>query len=239
MDNSEHLVEQYLLALKRGPVVFEPDGEKTPDFALAGTIGVEVRRLNQNYRYLNGSIEGLEELAIPIWRNLKTSLSTIGPSISGESWYVKITFRRPIDPWKLLWKKIKKELCAFMNSADRKQCIISVADNFDLGLNRASKDHGSFFLLGSSSDYDSGGRTMGEIEKNLRFCIEEKERKIANSFQRKRYAEWWLILPDHIGYSMEPGDRDVFRVEIMPNLHHSFNKIILLDSRDHHRAFEI
>lgn len=57
MDESECLAEQYLLSLERGSVVYEPDGEKIPDFALAGTIGVEVRRLNQNYRYLDGSIK--------------------------------------------------------------------------------------------------------------------------------------------------------------------------------------
>lgn len=238
MDESERLAEQYLLSLKRGSVVYEPDGEKTPDFAFAGTIGVEVRRLNQNYEHPDGSMEGLEDRSISLWQKLKKLLPTIGPSIDGESWYVKIIFRRPIAK-KFPRRRIQKKLCEFMTSTDRKQCVISVADSFDLGLNRASKDHGNFFLLGSSRDYDSGGRTMGEIEKNLKFCIEEKERKIANSFQREKYAEWWLILPDHIGYSMEPEDRNVFRVEIMPNLQHSFNKIILLDPHDHHRAFEV
>lgn len=238
MDKSEHLTEQYLLTLNRGVVVFEPDGKIPPDFVLAETIGVEVRRLNQNYGYPDGSVEGLEQPTIPLLRNLKKLLPTIGLSNNGESWYVKIVFRRPIDSWRLLWKKIKKELCAFMTLADRKQCSISIADNFNLSLSRASKDHGSFFLLGAIRDYDSGGRTIGEIEKNLRFCIKEKEKKIAP--YRKKYAEWWLILPDHIGYySMEQEDRNVFRAEVIPSLRHNFNKIILLDPCDHRRAFEI
>lgn len=179
MGESERLANQYLLALERGSVIFEPDGNTPPDFSLAGTIGVEVRRLNQNFEYSDGSMEGLEQLAIPLWRYLEKALPSIGPSIDGESWFVGIDFRRPIDPRKLLWAKIKKELIAFMTPNDRKQCTISITDNFKLDLIRASKDCDSFFLLGASSDDDEGGWIMGEVEKNLRFCIEEKEKKIA------------------------------------------------------------
>ncbi len=237
MDESEHLANQYLLTLKRGKVVFEPDGNIPPDFSLSGTIGVEVSRLNQNYGYPDGSMEGLEELSIPIWQYLEKELPSIGPSIDGESWFVGIDFRRPIDPRKSLWPKIRKELITFMKSADRKQCTISVTDNFNLDLIRASKDCGSFFLLGASSDNDAGGWVLGEVEKNLRFCIEVKEKKIAP--YRQKYTEWWLILPDYIDYSMELQDRDVFRTDVMPNLQHSFNTIIFLDPRDHSRAFEV
>lgn len=237
MDKSERLAEQYLLSLERGSVVFEPDGNIPPDFAFSGTIGVEVRRLNQNYGYPDGSIEGLELLSIPLWQHLEKLLPSIGPSIGGESWFVGMDFRRPIDSWKFLQAKIKKELITFMTSTNRKQCTIRIADNFNLDFTRASKDHGSFFLLGASSDDDEGSWIMGDVEKNLRFCIKDKEKKIAP--YRQKYTDWWLILPDHIGYSMAPEDRDVFRTKIMSNLQHSFNKIILLDPRDHRRVFEI
>ncbi|MDO9271654.1 MAG: hypothetical protein Q7T94_01375 [Rugosibacter sp.] len=66
MDDSERLAEKYLLALNCGEVVFEPDGNIPPDFSVDARIGVEVRRLNQNYEKSDGSIEGLEELAIPL-----------------------------------------------------------------------------------------------------------------------------------------------------------------------------
>ncbi|MDD5410220.1 MAG: hypothetical protein PHF31_02220 [Methylobacter sp.] len=237
MDDSERLVERYLNDLCRGAVLFEPDGNIPPDFSFAGSIGVEVRRLNQNHERLDGSTEGLEELAIPLWQRLKKLLPSIGPSIDGESWFVGMDFRRPIGPWKPLRAKIQRELVAFMSEPDRKQCAILVTDNFELDLIRASKDHGSFFLLGASSDDDSGGWAMGEVEKNLRLCIAEKEMKIAP--YRSRYKEWWLVLPDHIDYSMEPEDRETFRTEVMPNLRHSFDKIVLIDPRNHLRAFEI
>lgn len=237
MDESERLVEQYLIGLGKGAVVFEPDGNIPPDFALAGTIGVEVRRLNQNHERPDGSTEGLEELAIPLWQRLKKSLPSIAPSIDGESWFVGIDFRRPIGHWKPLWAKIQQELVAFMTGPNRKRCTLSVTDNFELDLVRAGKDHGSFFLLGASSDDDSGGWVMGEVENNLRLCIAEKEKKIAP--YRSKYAEWWLILPDHIDYGMDPEDQEAFRTEVVPNLRHTFDKIVLLDPRNHRRALDI
>lgn len=76
---------------------------------------------------------------------------------------------------------------------------------------------------------------MGEVEKNLRICIAEKERKIAQ--YRHKYTEWWLVLADHIDHSMEPDDRDIFRTKVMPGIHYSFDKIVLINPWDHHQAF--
>ncbi len=237
MDDSERLVERYLNDLGLGLVVYEPDGNVPPDFSLAGSIGVEVRRLNQSHQRPDGSTEGLEELAIPLWQRLKKLLPSISPSIEGESWFVWMDFRRPIGQWKSLQMKIQRELFAFMSQANRTQCTIAIADNFQIDLLRASKDHGSFFLLGASSDDDSGGWVLAEVEQNLRRCIAEKELKIAP--YRSRYKEWWLVLPDYIDYGMDPEDRETFKAEFAPNLRHAFDKIVLLDPRNHHRAFEI
>jgi hypothetical protein len=237
MDESERLAEQFLLGLGVGAVVFEPDGNVPPDFAVGRNIGVEVRRLNQNYVWSDGSTEGLETLAIPLWQRLKRLLLSLGPSVGGESWFVGMDFRRPIGPWRPLEAKIKKALFAFMQSSTRTRTSIQVLPNFELDLICASKDHGTFFLLGASSDDDSGGWVMGEVERNLRICITEKERKIAP--YRSQYTEWWLVLIDHIDFSMDLDDREVFRAEVMPGVPHSFDKIILIDPRDYQSAFEV
>ena len=236
MDDSEHLAEKYLLALDCGAVVFEPDGNIPPDFSVDARIGVEVRRLNQNYEKSDGSIEGLEELAIPLWQRLKKLLLGLGPSADGESWFVAMDFHRPLGPWKSLKVKIEQELRAFMDSPIRSPKTLKITKNFKLGISHASKDHGTFFLLGGSSDYDSGGWVMSEVAKNLRLCIDEKERKIAR--YRAKYSEWWLLLADYIDFSMEPDDRRLFRTEVMPSIRHSFSRIVLIDPRDHRRAFE-
>ena len=78
---------------------------------------------------------------------------------------------------------------------------------------------------------------MNEVEKNLRLCLSVKERKIAP--YRDKYPEWWLVLTDHINYGMDLEDLEVFRVEVMPSIQHAFDKIILIDPRDHSRVFEV
>ena len=237
MDESEQLVEKYLLALGRGSVVFEPDGNIPPDFSLEGSIGIEVRRLNQNYERPDGSTEGLEELDIPLWQRLQRILPMLGPSIDGESWFVDIDFRRPVGQWKPLQTEIKQALLSFMRSTSRTTTTIKITQNLKLDLHPAGKDQGSFFLLFASSDDDSGGWVMAEVEKNLRLCLSVKEQKIAP--YRDKYPEWWLVLPDHINYGMGLEDREVFRAEVMPSIQHAFDKIILIDPRDHSRVFEV
>ena len=237
MNDAEQLADRYLRDLGRGAPVYEPDGNVPPDFSLPGGIAIEVRRLNQNHQNAEGSTEGLEELAIPLWQRLKRLLPALGLSVAGESWFVVMDFRRPVGARRPLQEKIERELRAFMNAPNRQKCTLSITENFKLDLIRASKDHGSFFLLGASSDDNLGGWVMGEVERNLRICIAEKERKIAP--YRSRYAEWWLVLSDHIDFGMDPEDRETFRTVVLPRLPHNFDRIVLLDPRNHQRALEI
>ena len=236
VDDSERLADQYLRSIRIGDVVYEPDGNIPPDFAIDGRIAVEVRRLNQNFEFADGSSQGLEQLAIPLWKRFKTYLPSLGPSLSGECWYVGLDFRRPLEEWKTLRPLVETHLRRFQAQPVRERTSIRVTPNLSLDLLRSGKDHGSFFLLGASSDDDSGGWVMGEIERNLRLCIAEKERKIEP--YRSKYLEWWLVLADHIDYSMDPEDRPTFRAEVMPRLPNRFSKILLIDPRDYRRAFE-
>lgn len=236
-DRTEQLTSQYLNGLGIGPVVYEPDGNVPPDFSVAGVIGVEARRLNHNYETPHGAMEGLEELSVRLWQRLRRYLREFAPSRNGECWYVYYKFRRPLEETSKLLPKIRAELLAFMNSPDRCGRGVAVTRNFDIVLERSCIDHGSFFVLGMSTDEDVGGWVMAEVERNVRICIAEKERKIAP--YRARYREWWLVLVDHIDYGIDPEDRDHFRNQVMPRILHSFDRVVLLDPRDHQRALEI
>ncbi len=236
MDDSERLADQYLRSLDIGAVVYEPDGNIPPDFTVGGRIAVEVRRLNQNYVFSDGTTQGLEQLAIPLWKRFKTYLPSLGSSLAGECWYVGLDFRRPLEEWKVLRPIVESNLRKFKAQPVRVQTSIQITPNLNLDLTRSGKDHGSFFLLGESSDDDSGGWVMGEVERNLRLCIADKEKKIEP--YRSKYPEWWLVLADHIDYSMDPEDRPVFKSEVMPRIPHRFSKIVLIDPREHRRAFE-
>jgi hypothetical protein len=236
MDDSERLADQYLRSLGIGDVAYEPDGNIPPDFCVGGSIAVEVRRLNQNFEFSDGTTQGLEQLAIPLWKKFKTYLPSLGSSLTGECWYVGIDFRRPLQEWKVLRPLVESSLKRFKSLPVRAQTTIQIMPNLNLDLIRSGKDHGSFFLLGASSDDDSGGWVMGEVERNLRLCIADKEKKIEP--YRSKYSEWWLLLADHIDYSMDPEDRPIFKSEVMPRIPHRFSKVVLIDPRDHRRAFE-
>ncbi len=90
--------------------------------------------------------------------------------------------------------------------------------------------------MGGQVDGDSGGWVLSEMERNIKLCIHEKTEK-RNRNARQRYAEWWLILADHIGYGLDRSDQEQFRKQI--SISHDWQKIILVDPQNHTRAFEI
>jgi hypothetical protein len=162
-------------------------------------------------------------------------LPTIGSSVTDETWFVAFDFRRPLDPWKTLEPNIKSVLLSFLTSPSRSMARFQVAPNFEIAVYPASRWHGSSFILGGATDDDSGGFVLGEVHSNLQLCSAEKERKIA-SF-RSKYSEWWLVLPDHIGYGVDYRDHeDYANVLSFP---HRWDRIVLVDPRDHLRSFEI
>lgn len=236
MNKSEALAREYLVSRGLGEVVFEPDGNVPPDFAVGGRIAVEVRRLNQNHVSAAGFSEGLEEQDIPLRQRLEKYLSAFAPSQSGECWYVGYGFRRPLEPWSTLKPLLDRALRSFADSATRARSKVEITKHFEIDFMMAGVDHGSLFVLGVSMDEDSGGWVMAEVERNLRLCIAEKEAKIAP--YRSRYPSWWLVLDDHIDFGMDPEDHDRFRTEVMPRIAHSFERIVLLDPRDPLRAVE-
>ncbi len=236
MDESEQLAAQYLRSLDLGDVVYEPDGNIPPDFLVDGRFAVEVRRLNQNVPSLGGGTEGIEQAAIPLRKRIEKFLPTLGPSVSGESWYVTVDFKRPVGQWKTLADKLQKELSLFKASPRREAKSLHITENLQIELAASSSDQGTFFLYAGGIDCDSGGWKLHELAKNLRLCIAEKERKIA-SFQSK-YEEWWLVLPNHIAPAFTDADQRIIRDELASTINHSWARVVLLDLGDHQRAFE-
>ena len=105
----------------------------------------------------------------------------------------------------------------------------------DISEGNAGRGISTFYVPAGYTDGESGGFLIAEIETNLRFCIDEKTRKIA-SF-KSNYPEWWLVLPDLIGYGLDEFDQSSFRGQV--SITHEWDKVILLDPQDHTRAFEI
>jgi len=88
--------------------------------------------------------------------------------------------------------------------------------------------------MGGYTD-DSGGWLLSIMEENLKLCIDEKSAKVARV--RSKYAEWWLVLVDHIGYGLGLHDQKMLKEKI--SISHNLDKVIVLAPNDHTRAFEI
>jgi hypothetical protein len=237
MNASERLALAYLSSLDLGPVEFEPDGNIPPDFVVGGYIAVEVRRLNQHHVQADGTAQGLEELAIPLMARVEALCERLGPSRDGDCWWVFLRYSRPVGQPKDLIAEMKRALTGFGACTTREACTLQVTAEVRLDLRPASRGRAHFFTFGGASDGDAGGWVLAELARNLQLCIDEKKRKIAP--YRDRYREWWLVLDDRIDYGVDDEDRPRFLEDIMPRIRHDFDRIVLLDPRDHRRAFVV
>lgn len=235
MDASEKIAYDHFAHRGFTSIVYEPDGNIPPDLLLDGSIAVEVRRLNQNYFDVAGT-QGLEQVAIPLWKKVGALLASMGPSKSGESWFVHFRYGRPVEPWRTLEPKLRAGLSNFINSSNKGRGIVARGQGFELEVFcRTSTPHAAIFVMAGCSDDESGGWLLSEMETNIRYCASEKERKIANV--RPKYSTWWLALVDHIGYGLDDFDREMFREQV--SIQHGWDKIILINPLDHTRGFDI
>jgi hypothetical protein len=226
MRDSEKIAFLYLSSLAMGKVAYEPDGNRPPDFLLDGRIAIEVRRLNQNEVTESGSLRGLEVVQFPLLESMKEVLASVGPPRTGKSWFVSYHFRRPIPPWIELKREVRNTLLAFQ-SGNTACTEFAIANHFHLRLIPSEKVFADCFVLGGFTDLDQGGWVIPELEKNIRSCIREKNRKVVKF--RANYREWWLVLIDYINY----GEREPLCVK------HDWDKVILVSPLNHKRAYEI
>lgn len=234
-DQSERLAEQYLRARGYSDVVYEPDGNVPPDFLVDGRIAVEVRRLNQFHESPQGSKEPLEQVSEPVINWIDKCLESFGPSVNGESWFVHVSFSRPLGDWRVVRNELRGTLNEFKNSSTRRPGKSCVLPHLELEFKKACNQHPFFFLLGGLSDYDSGGFTLFETYRSLEVIIPEKESKIAP--YRSGYPEWWLVLINHIGYWLNEDDAHQLRES--PPVTHSLDKVVLVNPLNTSDGIEI
>lgn len=231
MDSSETVASNHLAHLGFRKIAFEPEGRsKPPDFLVDGRIAVEVRRLNQNESCSPPGTKprGLEEVAIPVWKNVHRVLCSLGAPNNESSWYVSVRYSRPIPGQRQIEDSIRHHLAAFRDSPRQTPTSIQISDNFSVTLSSTGRRHKHCFVMGGVSDSDSGGWVIPELERNLKICIDHKTKKISGI--RAKYPEWWLVLIDHINYGIEEA------LHVPP---HNWDKIVLISPLDHTQAFEV
>jgi hypothetical protein len=235
MNPSENTVYQYLMGRGFKHVVYEPDGKVPPDFLVDGHIAIEVRRLNEGEDCGMGH-RGLEEVSEPLHKLVTRTLTAIGPSPNGVSWFVHFTYRRPLPSWKSLRNDLHDALTTVKGRTDLQHQEIRVSSNMRLSFIRAGKLHPTLFVLGGSSDHDSGGFVVAELAKNLNVYIAEKTRKVEKA--RQSYPDWWLAFEDRIAYGgLDENDqadlRKLVRVEA------PWSRIILVNPLNPAAGFEL
>lgn len=233
MDADEKRVAQFLDHLGYKKVVYEPDGNVPPDFLVDGRIAVEVRRLNQSY-VTGSTVQGLEEVEIPLSQKFTALLQTLGPPTHDASWFVGFSFSRPLEHWKTLKPKLTAALRAFQAAPQGGVTRLQIATNFELEIFEAGSLHPTFYLLGGYSDDQSGGWVIPEVATNLKICIAEKTNKIIS--YRTKYPEWWLVLVDHIAYGLNKLDEAHLKAEAIS---HTWDKVIIINPNTPARSFEL
>jgi hypothetical protein len=153
----------------------------------------------------------------------------------GVSWFVFFSFSRPVENWKTLKPKLEAELRAFQAAPIPGHTRHQLATGFELEIAQAASSHPTFYVMGGSIDDESGGWLVGEVEKNLKICIAEKTDKIRDF--RTKYAEWWLVLVDHIALGLDASD--IQQLKAHTSISHTWDKVIVIDPNNPTRSFQI
>ncbi len=225
MKPCEKLVDEHLRQCGYQRVVYEPDGNTTPDFLVDGTIAVEVRRLNPHH-FGGDTPEGLEQEANRLSRRIQTLLANMGPPTASESWFVQYRFSRPVEAWRTLQVKVRNGLESLMASNPANGQMIATGDGFEIRVMcRTSTPRPSMFVLGGHTDLNSGGMLVGLMRENINHCAIEKAGKVAPV--RSKYSTWWLILVDHIGFGLDEEEKSMVKAAVSPP--QGWHKIRIVD----------
>lgn len=223
MNEDEKVAEEYLKK-HHDNVIFEPDGNIPPDFLIENSIGVEVRRLNQQYYLKDGKVKGLEEMAIPLRDRIEKVLSSYPVEAEGASFWVSLCYERVKDKLNISEKMIKKAIDAFQKQKEIIPFEYKIGDNVLLEFIARGSETIHKYELGIESDLDYGGWGIGIYSDAIKHCIKEKEVKITPYFFK--YNNWWLLLVDHMCF-MKSEDR----VDIVKNITRPicFERIIVIN----------
>jgi hypothetical protein len=201
-------------------IVYEPDGNMPPDFLLSGSIAIEVRRLNENYKTEQGKAIGLEQDMIRLWNKLESACAQVAKQGAKQYFIeVQIVGERPLD---LSWLTTKAITDLYSKATTdcftHEELGIRLDWKPRLGVPRSEAVVVYIFM-----DDAAGGWTGIVYSENIQAVIDEKWVKCMQN-ARQPYGEWWLVLVDYIF----PSTDFLSHYEFIPDLK-GFSKVIVLD----------
>jgi hypothetical protein len=237
MDDTERHVAKFLATSGYTPeeIIFEPDGQVTPDFLIRKRIAVEARRLNQIYED-NGAIEGLEETSIPFYHRIRKMVLSFGPPTADHSWFVSYNFRRPEIPWHILRPALKELFSDFVRNSTVAPREYNFGKSLRIEIEPSNLRFKTFFVLGVHTDRQQGGWVVSETIRNLTLCVSEKAKKLES--YKARYPEWWLVLVDRIAFGGWDDD-DIADIRKNIKKQPDWDRIVIVDPANTARSFEL
>ena len=223
MNQDEATAEKYLNTC--GRIVFEPDGNIPPDFSINGKIGVEVRRLNQNYRE-TGKVSGLEQNSIPLIKTVEAVLSKYPVVDPNERFRLSIRYGQNTSKKREIEKSIDSAIQSFETSGHQYPSTYSITDTLELVFAAKAGNTNQKYSLGIFLDRNRGGWVVDIYTTEINHCAQEKEKKVKP--YQNAYSEWWLILVDHLCAFDSYSHKDILAGIEKPSV---FEKIILMNSQ--------
>ena len=223
MNIDEIIAFEYLKKLEIGKPVYEPFGNRPPDFSI-DNLAVEVRRLNQNY-FKEGKVVGLENFGMVFPDIVEEVFRGFDAKYSGLSYWVAVKYKRaPDQKMSNLKKELKLSLQQFLNIRTPLPYTLDVTDEIDISFYESTPFEGKIFQIGSLIDYDSGGWVLSLYIENIKHSLQEKIGKILpykNDFQK-----WWLLLVDRIGFTFHEDEIDELKKYV--GIIEQFEKVIVV-----------
>lgn len=204
------------------PIIYEPDGNVPPDFLVHNHIGVEVRRLDQQFIDTDGKKKGVEEISEPFIRSVRKILREFDGRFSGRTFAVMIYKNSLHLPgYKNLRKQLLLALENFLASGEGEKEILE--SDITITIMEASPKPEMVFFYGAYSNNGEGGVFPAYYLDNFNHCVEEKSRKIERYYDK--YEDWWLLLIDGLG-----GLTSSEKKELIPFISlGKFHRLILID----------
>jgi len=223
MNREEHIAEIFLRIHFGSNPIFEPRGKcSPPDFSL-GRTAFEVRRLNQQHVYQNGTAEGLEQVDYSLSKKIRAELGNIQFSPAGGSFYWVLDFQRPLgaSPSKIA-KRLGIEARACYSRGLRARTSLAT-HGVTLELLPAANPGDRAFLPGIEIDGNSGGMVAEIYATSIGIALQEKIKKTQSI--SKEFDFWVLVLVDSIMPEV-PWSEDLSTLNL--ELRH-FNSIVVID----------
>lgn len=231
MNQDESIAEKYLKTYYEN-VVYEPDGNIPPDFSIGDSVGVEVRRLNQQHRD-NGNTKGLEEQRIPLNKAVENELSKYPPSQNGNNFWLTLRYERNIGKLKDIKQNTTLAVQEFQAQNESIPFKYKLSKNVTLEFVAKAPNLSRKYKIGIESDQNSGGWVVSMYTQGTMRCIKEKEQKIKS--YKNKYHSWWLLLVDHINCMDSYDKNDIVNNLTKPSC---FEKVVVI-KHDGTLQFEI